>query len=53
VIVIIFIVAAILTPPDPVSQAFMALPLVVLFFASVAVSLLVERRRPKAKDNGM
>jgi sec-independent protein translocase protein TatC len=45
VILIIFIVAAILTPPDPVSQVFMAVPLCVLFFASIVAALFIERRR--------
>jgi len=44
-IIIIFAVAAVLTPPDPISQVFMAVPLCLLFFASVVASLLIERRR--------
>jgi sec-independent protein translocase protein TatC len=44
-ILIIFVVAAVLTPPDPVSQIFMAVPLCILFFASVAAALIMERRR--------
>lgn len=47
-ILIIFIVAAVLTPPDPISQVFMAVPLCVLFFASVAASFVIERRRRKS-----
>jgi sec-independent protein translocase protein TatC len=46
-VVIIFIVAAVLTPPDPISQICMAVPLCVLFFASVAASFVIERRRNK------
>lgn len=46
-ILIIFVVAAILTPPDPVSQVFMAVPLCVLFFASVVAALFIERGRRK------
>jgi sec-independent protein translocase protein TatC len=45
IIVIIFAVCALLTPPDPASQLLMALPLVLLFFISVAVSFLFARRR--------
>lgn len=48
-ILIIFIAAAILTPPDPASQIFMALPLVALFLVSALLSLLFERRR-EARD---
>ncbi|MCK4235474.1 MAG: twin-arginine translocase subunit TatC [Candidatus Krumholzibacteria bacterium] len=48
-ILIIFISAAILTPPDPASQLLMALPLVLLFLGSVVVSLIIERRM-RAKE---
>jgi sec-independent protein translocase protein TatC len=48
-IVIIFIAAAVLTPPDPASQLLMAIPLVVLFMGSVLLSLIFERRR-KARE---
>ena len=44
-IIIIFSVAAVLTPPDPISQVFMAVPLCVLFFASVVASLFIEGHR--------
>jgi sec-independent protein translocase protein TatC len=50
-IVIIFVAAAIFTPPDPISQICMALPLCVLFFASVAAAFAVERRA-KRSDAG-
>ncbi len=45
VIVIIFIVAAVFTPPDPLSQIFMALPLCGLYIASALIALVVESRR--------
>jgi sec-independent protein translocase protein TatC len=48
-IVIIFAVSAVLTPPDIVSQIFMAVPLTVLFFGSCLASLLIERRRTRVK----
>ncbi len=48
-IVIIFIAAAILTPPDPASQLMMAIPLVVLFLGSVLLSLIFDRKR-KARE---
>ena len=44
VIVIIFAVCAVLTPPDPASQVLMAVPLVLLFFISVAVSFIFARK---------
>jgi sec-independent protein translocase protein TatC len=45
VVLAIFIVGAVLTPPDPASQLLMALPLLVLFFASVAVSVFIKKSR--------
>jgi len=46
-IVIVFIVAAVVTPPDPISQCTLALPLLVLYEASVWLSVMVERSRDK------
>ena len=44
IIVLIFIAAAILTPsPDPVSQLFLAGPLILLFEVSLAVARLIEK----------
>jgi sec-independent protein translocase protein TatC len=45
VILAIFIVAAILTPPDVVSQVLLALPLIALFEAGIVVARIVEKRR--------
>lgn len=42
-IVIIFIVAAILTPPDVISQCLMAIPLLILYEVSILLSKLVRR----------
>lgn len=47
-IVIIFVLAAILTPPDPISQTLMALPLIGLYEVSIWVSYAVVRRNAKA-----
>ena len=44
-ILVIFIAAAILTPPDPASQLLMALPLVALFLISVLLSMIIEKKR--------
>jgi sec-independent protein translocase protein TatC len=44
-IVAIFVVAAVLTPPDPVSQIILAVPMVALYFAGVATARLAESRR--------
>jgi sec-independent protein translocase protein TatC len=47
-IVAIFVVAAIMTPPDPISQLMMALPLLVLYEISLWASYAIVRRREKA-----
>jgi len=49
-VVIIFTAAAIFTPPDPVSQVLMAVPLVVLYIGSALIALLVVRRRERETD---
>ena len=46
-IVIIFIVAAILTPPDVLSQISLAIPLILLYEISIVVCNLVENRSKK------
>ncbi|MGA1198777.1 MAG: twin-arginine translocase subunit TatC, partial [Candidatus Latescibacterota bacterium] len=43
-ILIGFILAAILTPPDPISQVLMALPLVVLYEVSIWVAYMVNKK---------
>ncbi len=45
-IVIIFVLAAIITPPDPFTQLMLAMPLIILYEVSIWVSKLVA---PKAK----
>jgi sec-independent protein translocase protein TatC len=45
VVVLIFIVAAILTPPDVVSQTFMALPMLFLYGVSILIARRIEKRR--------
>lgn len=44
-VLLIFIAAAIFTPPDPVSQVLMATPLCVLYIGSALVALVVLRGR--------
>ncbi|MBI2718901.1 MAG: twin-arginine translocase subunit TatC [Rhizobiales bacterium] len=48
-IVGVFIVAAVLTPPDPISQIAMAVPLMGLFEISVQAVRLIELRRKRAE----
>lgn len=44
-VVLIFVVAAILTPPDVISQTIMALPMLLLYILSILVSFFVSRRK--------
>jgi sec-independent protein translocase protein TatC len=44
-VVLTFVVAAILTPPDVVSQTFMALPMLALYGVSILVAKRIEKRR--------
>ena len=44
-IVIAFIVAAVLTPPDPVSQIGLAVPTIILYEVSIWAARMVERKR--------
>ena len=48
-IVAVFVVAAIVTPPDPISQITLAIPLCLLYELSIWCVWLIERRR-KAED---
>jgi sec-independent protein translocase protein TatC len=45
----VFVVAAIVTPPDPISQTLLALPIILLYFASVGCVKLIEMRRARAE----
>jgi sec-independent protein translocase protein TatC len=47
VIILIFIVAAILTPPDPLSQVMMAVPLVALYEVSIWVARIFGKKQKK------
>lgn len=46
-IVAVFIVAAILTPPDPFTQTLLAIPLILLYELSIFISQWVEKSRQK------
>jgi sec-independent protein translocase protein TatC len=45
-VVVAFIVAAVLTPPDVISQVGLAIPILILYEISIFAVLLIERRRP-------
>lgn len=48
VIVIIFAVAAILTPPDPITQIGMGIPLLILYELSILSVKIIEKKRKDA-----
>jgi sec-independent protein translocase protein TatC len=52
-IVVCFILAAFLTPPDPISQLIVAIPLILLYGLSIYVSKLGVRKRKKAMKRAM
>ena len=49
-IVFAFIAAAVLTPPDPVSQIGLALPTIILYEISIYTARMVERERAQASE---
>lgn len=49
-VVAVVVVAAIVTPPDPISQTLLSLPIIGLYFVSVGCVWLIERRRKKEDD---
>jgi sec-independent protein translocase protein TatC len=46
-IVGVFLVAAVVTPPDPISMMSLAVPICLLYFASIWCVQLIEWRRAK------
>ncbi len=50
VIVIIFTVAAILTPPDPITQIGLAIPLLLLYELSIITVKFTEKKNKEIKD---
>ncbi|MEO5324132.1 twin-arginine translocase subunit TatC [Mesorhizobium sp. CC13] len=51
-IVIAFVVAAVLTPPDPVSQIGLALPTILLYEISIWTARMIERKREQERLAG-
>ena len=49
-VLIIFVAAAILTPPDPASQVLMALPIVLLYIGSVLVAYATIRKKEEQQE---
>lgn len=53
-VLVVFIVAAIMTPPDVISQLLMAVPMLLLYEVSILVAVVCGKKRKveKAKDEG-
>jgi sec-independent protein translocase protein TatC len=51
-IVIAFVVAAVLTPPDPISQIGLALPTIILYEISIWLARAIERKRDQEREAG-
>ncbi len=49
-IVGVFVVAAVVTPPDPISQLMLAIPICLLYEVSIWCVWLIERRRRREDD---
>jgi sec-independent protein translocase protein TatC len=50
-IVGVFVVAAIFTPPDPISQLSLAIPIILLYEISIWMARMVEKKRAEAEDD--
>ncbi|HEY2356535.1 MAG TPA: twin-arginine translocase subunit TatC [Phenylobacterium sp.] len=49
-VVAVVVVAAIITPPDPISQTLLSIPIIGLYFLSIGCVKLIELRRGKEDD---
>jgi sec-independent protein translocase protein TatC len=49
-LVVVLVLGALLTPPDPVSQVIVALPLMLLYQGSIYIAAFVHRKRKTALD---
>ena len=47
-VVIIFVAAAILTPPDPITQIGLGIPLLILYELSILSVMLIEKKKKDA-----
>ncbi|MEG0579789.1 MAG: twin-arginine translocase subunit TatC, partial [Niameybacter sp.] len=50
IIIIIFVICAIITPPDVVSQMMVAIPMILLFEISIRISQLLYKKKLKAQQ---
>ena len=49
-IIIAFVAAAVITPPDPITQVMLAIPLILLYEMSIILAKVVYRRRQQAAE---
>lgn len=49
-VVVILVIAAIITPPDPMSQTLISIPLYLLFEISILISARVEKRKLREEE---
>jgi sec-independent protein translocase protein TatC len=49
-IVAVFVVAAVMTPPDPISQISLAVPIILLYEISILMAKLVEKKRRERQE---
>jgi len=49
IILVIFVMAAVLTPPDVISQTLLALPMILLFELGIFLSRIVERKKDRGE----
>ena len=49
-IIVILIIAAIITPPDPLSQTIISIPLYLLYEISIFISMMVVRQKKKEEE---
>jgi sec-independent protein translocase protein TatC len=50
-ILLAFVAAAVLTPPDPVSQLGLALPTILLYEISIIAARRIEKNRKESEDS--
>jgi sec-independent protein translocase protein TatC len=51
-IVVAFVIAAVLTPPDVISQASLAVPLLLLYEGAIVAVAMVEKKRDTTQTAG-
>lgn len=50
-IILAFVAAAVITPPDPITQVLLAVPLILLYEMSILLAKVVYRRRQRAAES--